>query len=58
LKDIKLPTGVEVVGEPDEVVALVEEAREEEAEETETTPDFDAIKVEKKGKKEEEAVEE
>jgi len=59
LKDIKLPVGVEAVGEVDEVVALVEVAREEEAEEeVETTPDFDAIKVEKKGKKEEEEVEE
>ncbi len=57
LKDIKVSSGVEIIGEEDEVVALVEAPREEEPEEESTTPDLGSIEVEKKGKKEEEIVE-
>lgn len=49
VRDIKMPTGVASLSDLDEVVALVEEAREEEVEET-VTPDLDSIEVEKKGK--------
>lgn len=51
-KDIPLPNGVTLVTSPDEVVALVSEAKEEVIEETPV--DLSAIEVEKKGKKEEE----
>jgi len=50
--DIKLPEGVELVGEADEIIALVQEHKEEVIEET-TEPDLDSIEVEEKGKKEE-----
>lgn len=55
LKDIKLPKGVELVGEMDEVVASVTHIKEE----VEETPvaDLSAIEVEKKGKAEEESTE-
>lgn len=46
--DIKLPEGVELLVEPDEVVALVQEPREEEEEPEEL--DLDSIEVEGKGK--------
>lgn len=53
-KDIKLPSGVTLVENPEEVIALVSQAKEEV--ETESAPvDFSTIEVEKKGKKEEEA---
>jgi len=48
--EIKLPTGVSLISEPEEVVALAEEAKEEEEDEVEA-PDIDSIKVEEKGKK-------
>ena len=51
-KDLKLPSGVELIQGADEVVALVSEAKEEVVEETPV--DLSAIEVEKKGKKEEE----
>ena len=54
-KDVKLPSGVTLITDAEEVVVLVQEAREE-AEETEA-PDMSAIEVEKKGKQEEEATE-
>jgi len=48
--DLKLPAGVELTGEPEEVVALVQEVVEEKVE---TAPaDIAAIEVEKKGKEE------
>ena len=52
-KDIKLPSGVTLITDPEEVVALVSEAKEEE----EAAPvDISSIEIsEKKGKKEEEA---
>jgi large subunit ribosomal protein L25 len=47
-KDIKVPAGVELMENPEEVVALVSEPREEKEE---TAPvDLSAIEVEKKGK--------
>ena len=53
-KDIKLPEGVELQEKPEEVVALVEEVKEE-VEVVEAAPvDLSSIEVEKKGKKEEE----
>jgi len=54
IKDIKLPTGVEITNhDADDVVALVS-AIKEEKEEDSTPIDFASIEVEKKGKKEEE----
>lgn len=53
IKDLKLPTGVESVLEPEEVVAAITEAGEEVVEEV-APIDLSAIEVEKKGKKEEE----
>ncbi len=52
VKDLKLPTGVEIVGEPEEVVALVQEVVEEK-EEAAAPADISSIEVEKKGKEEE-----
>ncbi len=52
-KDIVLPAGVTLVESPEEVVALVSEAKEE-SEEPAAPVDLSAIEVEKKGKKEEE----
>ncbi len=48
-KDIKLPAGVELKVSPEEVVALIEVAKEEPIEEA-TPIDMSAIEVEKKGK--------
>ncbi|MFT5179991.1 MAG: large subunit ribosomal protein L25 [Candidatus Paceibacteria bacterium] len=53
-KDIKLPEGVELMVDPEEVIALVQEAREEE--EPVDAPDLDSIVVQ--GEKKEEEVEE
>lgn len=53
-KDIKLPNGVELLENADEVVASVYEPKEEKVEEVPV--DLSAIEVEKKGKKEEEGV--
>ena len=53
VSDLKVPAGVTVLTEADEVVASITEQKEEVEE---TTPvDLSAIEVEKKGKKEEEA---
>ncbi len=52
--DITFGTGVKPVTEPEEVVILVQEIKEEVID----TPDMDAIAVEKKGKEEEENKEE
>jgi len=52
-KDIKLPSGVELLEEEDSVVALAEEQKEEVEEQT-APVDLSSIEVEKKGKKEEE----
>lgn len=51
VKDITVPSGVEVVSNgPDDVVALVSEATEEPEEAPAETADISAIEVEKKGK--------
>ncbi len=50
IADIKLPSGVTAVADPEEVVALVQAASEEEAETGPT--DVASIEVEKKGKEE------
>ena len=49
VKDIKLPSGVEVVGNPEEMVAMVHAPKEEVIEDT-VAPDLSTIEVEKKGK--------
>lgn len=51
-KDIKLPSGIELVTEPEEVVALAQ-AVVEEKEEAVAPADLSAIEVEKKGKEKE-----
>jgi len=56
VSDIKLPTGVVAINDPEEVVASIV-AQVEEKEEVVVAPDLSAIEVEKKGKKEEEGVE-
>ena len=54
-KDVAMPKGVELMENPEEVVAAVEEPKPEEAVETSAEPvDLSTIEVEKKGKKEEE----
>jgi large subunit ribosomal protein L25 len=53
--DIELPKGVTLVTDPKETIALVA-AYKEEKEEAPTAIDFDSIKVEEKGKKEEEEI--
>lgn len=50
-KDIKLPSGVELKENPDEVIALVSAPREEKEEES-APIDLSSIEVEKKGKEE------
>ncbi len=50
-KDIRLPSGVELFIEPEEVVALIQEVEVEEEAPTETA-DLSSIEVEKKGKEE------
>lgn len=52
-RDLKLPAGVELKVEPEEVVALVQEVVEEKIEEAAAPVDLSAIEVEKKGKEEE-----
>lgn len=53
IKDIKLPAGVELVGQdPEETVVSVAEPREEVIDEPVQAIDMDAIEVEEKGKKE------
>lgn len=53
-KDITLPEGVELITDPEETVVLVQEPKEEE-ETPVTAPDLDSIKVEEKGKKEDDS---
>jgi len=52
--DLVLPSGVALVTGPEEVIALVQAANEEEPEEPAEAVDIASIEVEKKGKKEEE----
>jgi large subunit ribosomal protein L25 len=56
VKDLKLPPGVEVVGNPEDVIAMVQETKEEVFEEV-VAPDLSTIEVEKKGKEETEGEE-
>lgn len=51
IKDLAVPSNVEILNDPEEVVALVSEVKEEVEESTES-PDFANIEVEKKGKEE------
>ena len=53
--DLVLPSGVTLITEADEVIALVQEANEEEPETPAEAIDIASIEVEKKGKKEEPA---
>lgn len=55
VSDIKLPAGVTLVSDPEEVVAAISAIQEEKEE---VPVDLSAIEVEKKGKKEEEGAEE
>lgn len=54
VKDLKLPSGVTALVNPEDVVALVSQAKEE-PEEPVAAPDLSTIEVEKKGKEEESA---
>lgn len=54
VRDLKLPSGVELMISEDEVVILVQEVKEE-VEEVAPAADLSAIEVEKKGKEDEEA---
>ena len=53
-RDIVLPKDVVLVLSPDEVIALIQEVKEEKVEEVPVAVDMEAIEVEKKGKAEEE----
>lgn len=55
-KDVKLPSGVELMENPEEVVAAVAQPKEEKEEEAPAV-DLSQIEVEKKGKKDEEGAE-
>lgn len=57
-KDLKLPAGVTIAGDLEEVVASVSAPKAEEVEEPTVAPDLSAIEVVKKGKKDEEGAEE
>lgn len=52
--ELKLPAGVELVENPEEVVAAIAKPKEEEKDEPAAPVDLSAIEVEKKGKQEEE----
>lgn len=56
IKNINLPEGVEVIGDSEDIVALVSEPKAEEEEEADRA-DLSQIEVEKKGKQEEEVEE-
>lgn len=56
-KDLKLPEGVALDIDADEVIALVSAPREEEPEEVVEAVDLSSIEVEKKGKEDEEGTE-
>jgi large subunit ribosomal protein L25 len=51
-KDVKIPANVTLLSDPDEVVVLVQEAKEEIIEEAPVEADLASIQVEKKGKEE------
>jgi large subunit ribosomal protein L25 len=55
--DIKLPAGVELVTDAEEVIALVQEHKEEVIEDVAAAVDLSSIEVEKKGKEEAEGEE-
>lgn len=57
-KDLKLPAGVTIAGDVEEVVASVSAPKAEEVEEPTVAPDLSSIEVVKKGKKDEEGGEE
>lgn len=57
VSDLVLPEGVKVEDDPEQVVASVAAAREEESDEAPEAVDMDAVAVEEKGKGEEEAAE-
>ncbi|NCN52451.1 50S ribosomal protein L25 [Candidatus Parcubacteria bacterium] len=56
VRDIVVPEGVKIENDPEEMIALVQEVKEE-AEEAPAEIDMDAIAVEEKGKKEEDSEE-
>jgi large subunit ribosomal protein L25 len=51
-KDLAIPAGVELITEPEEVVALIQEVEEEKPEEAAPVADLSTIEVEAKGKEE------
>lgn len=53
VRDLTIPTGVELTVDPEEVVAIAQEVVEEKEEEVAIAPDIASIEVEKKGKEEE-----
>jgi len=55
--DLKLPAGVDLIENPEEVVAAVAKPKEEEKDEPSAPVDLSSIEVEKKGKQEEEGAE-
>lgn len=55
--DLKLPSGVDLIENPEEVVAAIAKPKEEEKDEPAAPVDLSAIEVEKKGKQEEEGAE-
>lgn len=55
IKDVKFPAGVTVGADPDEIVAMIDVAKEEQ--EVAPVQDLSSIEVEKKGKKDEEPAE-
>lgn len=57
VKDLSLPAGVKVAQEPNDIVAFVEEPKEEEIAETETKPKLEDIEVVGRKEKEEAAAE-
>jgi large subunit ribosomal protein L25 len=54
VRDLKLPSGIELKTDADDTIAVIT-GLQEETEEAPTSIDFDAIQVEQKGKKEDEA---
>jgi large subunit ribosomal protein L25 len=57
VSDLKVPAGVEILANPTDIIASIATVKEE-VDEAPTAIDFDAIEVEKKGKKEDEAASE
>jgi len=58
VKDLKVPEGIQVLAEPDEMVVRVTPVREEKLEEAVPAPEAAEVEVIEKGKKEEEVTEE